>query len=56
MTVIQFQGVAKLALRSYYSLNSINSSVQFTMEYNKNQIPFLDILRKRNENGIWIDF
>ena len=25
------------------------------MEYSKNQIPFLDILIKRNENGIWVD-
>ena len=25
------------------------------MEYSKDQIPFLDILIKRNENGIWMD-
>ena len=25
------------------------------MEYSKDQIPFLDILTKRNENGIWMD-
>ena len=37
------------------TLNSINPSMQFTMEYSKNQIPFLDILIKRNENGIWVD-
>ena len=56
MTAIQFWGVAKLALKSYYSLlNSINPSIQFFMEYSKDQIPFLDILIKRNENGIWMD-
>ena len=37
------------------TLNSINPSTQFTMEYSKDQIPFLDILIKRNENGIWMD-
>ena len=37
------------------TLNSINPSIQFTMEYNKDQIQFLDILIKRNENGIWMD-
>ena len=37
------------------TLNSINPSTQFTMEYSKDQIPFLDILIKRNENSIWID-
>ena len=37
------------------TLNSINSSIQFTMEYSKDQIPFLDILIKRSENGIWMD-
>ena len=37
------------------TLNSINPSIQFTMEYSKDQIPFLDILIKRNENGIWMD-
>ena len=26
------------------------------MEYSKNEIPFLDILIKRNENGIWMYF
>ena len=26
------------------------------MEYSKDQIPFVDILIKRNENGIWMDF
>ena len=37
------------------TLNSINPSVQFTMEYSADQIPFLDILIKRNENAIWDD-
>ena len=36
-------------------LNSINSSIQFTMGYSTDQIPFLDILMKRNENSIWMD-
>ena len=35
------------------TLNSINPSIHFTMEYSKDHIPFLDILIKRNENGIW---
>ena len=35
--------------------NSINPSIQFTMEYSKDQIPFLDILIKKNENSIWMD-
>ena len=37
------------------TINSMNPSIQFTMEYSKDQIPFLDILIKRNENGIWMD-
>ena len=37
------------------TLNSINPSIQYTMEYIQDQIPFLDILIKRNENGIWMD-
>ena len=37
------------------TLHSINLSIQFTMEYSKAQILFLDILIKRNENGIQID-
>ena len=37
------------------TLNSINPSIQFTMEYSKDQIPFLDILIKRNKNSIWMD-
>ena len=31
------------------TLNSINPSIQFTMEYSKDQIPFLDILIKRTK-------
>ena len=37
------------------TLNSINHSIQFSMEYSKDQIPFLDTLINRNENGIWMD-
>ena len=37
------------------TLNSINLSIQFTMEYSRDQIQFLDILIKRNENDIWMD-
>ena len=37
------------------TLNSINHSIQFTMEYSKDQIPFLDILIKRNKSGIWMN-
>ena len=33
-------------------LNSISPSIQFTMEYSKDQIPLRDILIKRNKNGI----
>ena len=36
------------------TLNSINPSIQFTTEYSKDQIPFLDILIKTNENDIWM--
>ena len=36
-------------------LNSINPSIQFTMEYSKDLIPFLDILIKRNNDEIWMD-
>ena len=38
------------------NLNSIIPSIQFTMEYSKDQIPVLDILIKRNENVVWMDF
>ena len=30
-------------------------SIQFTMEYSKDAIPFLDILIKRNNDKIWMD-
>ena len=36
-------------------LNSINPSIQFTMEYSKDAIPFLDILIKRDKDNIWMD-
>ena len=35
-------------------LNSIKPSIEFTMEYNKDAIPFLDILIKRNNDKIWM--
>ena len=38
------------------TLNSINPSIRFTMEYSKDQIPFLDILIKRSGSGILMDF
>ena len=34
-------------------LNSINPSIQFTMEYSKDAIPFLDILITRNNDNIY---
>ena len=37
------------------TLNSINPSIQFTMGYNENAIPFLDILIKRNNYNIWMN-
>ena len=37
------------------TLNSINPSIQFTMEYSKDVIPFLDILVKYNNDKIWMD-
>ena len=36
------------------TLNSINPSIKFAMEYSKGQIAFLDILIKRNKKGIWM--
>ena len=44
-------------MKSYLllTLKSINPSVQFSVEYSKDQIPFLDILIKRNRNGVWMD-
>ena len=37
------------------TLISINPSIQFSKEYSKDQIPFVDILIRRNKNGIWMD-
>ena len=37
------------------TLNSINPSIKFTIEYSKDQIPCLDILIKRNKSSIWMD-
>ena len=36
-------------------LTSINPSIQFTMEYSKHAIPFLDILIMRKNGKIWMD-
>ena len=36
-------------------LNSINPSVQFTMGYSKDSIPFLHILIKCNNDKVWMD-
>ena len=36
-------------------LNSINPSIQFTMEFSKDAIPFLDTFIKRNNDKIWMD-
>ena len=35
--------------------NSINPSINFTMETSDKELPFLDILIKRNDGKIWID-
>ena len=37
------------------SLNSVNEPIQFTMESSDKEIPILDILIKRDNNGIWMD-
>ena len=37
------------------TLNSVNETIQFTMEFSDQEIPFLDILIKRDNNGIWMD-
>ena len=52
-TVLQSSQISPKEL--LLNLNSINPSIQSTMEYSKDQIPFLDILIKRNKNGIWMD-
>ena len=36
-------------------LNSFKPSIQFTMEYSKDAIPFLDMLIKHNNDKIWMD-
>ena len=36
-------------------LNSINPSIKFTMETSDKELPFLDILIKRNDHIIWMD-
>ena len=36
-------------------LNSINPSIQFTMENSKDSIPVLDILIEHNNDKIWMD-
>ena len=36
-------------------LNSINTKIQFTIESNRENIPFLDILIKRDDTKIWMD-
>ena len=36
-------------------INSLNTKIQFTMETSTTGIPFLDILVKRDETGIWMD-
>ena len=37
------------------TLNSVNEAIQFTMEFSDKEIPFLDILIKRDNSGIWMD-
>ena len=34
------------------TLNSVNGAIQFTMEFSDKEIPFLDILIKRDNSGI----
>ena len=36
-------------------LNSININIQYTMEKSETEIPFLDILIKQDDTGIWMD-
>ena len=36
-------------------LNSINISIQYTMEKSETEIPFLDILIKQDDTGIWME-
>ena len=37
------------------TLNSVNEAIQFTMEFTDKEIPFLDILIKRDNSVIWMD-
>ena len=37
------------------TLNSVNEAIQFTIEFSDKEIPFLDILIKRDYSGIWMD-
>ena len=37
------------------TLNSVNETIQFTMEFSDKEIPFLDILIKGDNCGIWTD-
>ena len=37
------------------TLNSVNEVIQFIMEFSDKEIPFLDILIKRDNSGIWVD-
>ena len=37
------------------TLKSVNEAIQFTMEFSDKEIPFLDILIKRGNSGIWMD-
>ena len=36
-------------------LNSINPSIKFAMETRDKELPFLDILIKRNDDKMWLD-
>ena len=36
-------------------LNSINPSIKFAMETSNKELPFLDILIKKNDGKIWMD-
>ena len=37
------------------TLNSVNEAIQFTMEFSDKEIPFLNILIKRDNRGRWMD-
>lgn len=37
------------------TLNSLHPAIQFTMEYSENEVPFLDILIKKQNANIWMD-